>query len=137
MSRRRSREYALQMLFQWDLSGIPKEEILEIFWAGRQVRGEVRQTAEELFLKAVLEIESIDGCLHRASRNWKLERMSAVDRNVLRVAIAEFMLEETPRAVIINEAVEIARRYGTEESPEFVNGILDAVGEDLERALYE
>ena len=134
MSRRRSREYAVQMLFQWDVAEAPEKEVLDNFWGDRQIKQDVRKMAEKLFTTAVERLDDIDERLQAAARNWKLERMTAVDRNILRMAVAELLVGKTPPAVVLDEAVEIARRFGTEKSPEFVNGVLDAVRVEMERS---
>jgi N utilization substance protein B len=134
MSRRKGRELALQILFQEDLTRSDPEEIQRLFWETQPAAGSARAFAEQLFQQAVDNEELIDGLIRRHARHWRLERMAAVDRNVLRMAIAEFLFMTTPKVVVIDEAVEIARKFGTEKSPEFVNGILDAVREELERS---
>lgn len=134
MSRRKTRECALQMLFQNDMTDADPEEIRKLFWASQRAEAGERAFADHLFQKAVENREVIDGFIQRFARRWSLQRLAVVDRNLLRMAIAEFLYADTPRAVVIDEAVEIARRFGTEKSPEFINGILDAVKDELERS---
>ncbi len=130
-SRRKAREWALQMLFQQDLNEVTAEDLLELFWEGNPADPEEREFAELLF-KTTLENRShIDELIRRHAQHWRLERMAVVDRNVLRVAVSEFLYTETPHAVVIDEAIEIARRFSTAESSQFVNGILDAIREEM------
>jgi transcription antitermination protein NusB len=132
-SRRKSRELALQMLFQWEVGQHPPEEVLVTFFSGRNVQAEVKDFACSLFEGTVAEVESLDPLLGRHAEHWRLERMAAVDRNVLRLALHELLHHpETPPVVVINEALELARRFSAAESVEFVNGILDAVRKSLE-----
>lgn len=134
MSRRRAREFTLQMLFQADLAGGSPQQIRRIFWELHPAALEIRKFSDHLFLQALENQDTIDGLISQSAKRWRLDRMAAVDRNVLRLAIAEFLYTKTPRVVVIDEAVEIARRYGSEKSAEFVNGILDAIREELEKS---
>ncbi len=131
-SRRKAREFALQMLFQQDLNKVAVEEVVELFWKAHPAESENREFAELLF-KVTLENQShIDELIRGHAQHWRLERMAAVDRNVLRLAVSEFLNTDTPHVVVIDEAVEIARRFSTAESSQFVNGILDAIREEME-----
>ena len=107
--------------------------VQETFWAQRQdVDEEVRGFAEDLFRVANDRLEEIDGLIGKHAEHWRMERMAAVDRNVLRSAVAEFLgYPKTPRAVVINEAIEIARRFSSPESVTFINGVLDSVGKEI------
>ncbi len=130
-SRRKAREWALQMLFQQDLNEVIAQELLELFWEGNPADPEEREFAELLF-KTTLENRShIDELIRRHAQHWSLERMAAVDRSLLRLAVSEFLYTETPQVVVIDEAIEIARRFSTAESSQFVNGILDAIREEI------
>ncbi len=125
-SRRRARELALQMLYQYEMTAAEPEQMQAHFeeWEGA---GEaVRRFADRL-LRGVLEhLEEIDDLLARQTAHWRLERLATVDRNILRLAMYELLYEpDTPHAVAIDEAIEIAKRYGAEESARFVNGVLD------------
>ena len=132
-SRRKSRELALQMLFQWDMGGLSPEHIIATFLAAQKLDTELRNHSRFLFEGTVREAESLDGFLREHSEHWRVERMAAVDRNLLRAAVAELLAyPETPRAVVINEALEIARKFSSPESVHFVNGVLDSVGKELE-----
>lgn len=134
-SRRKSRELALQMLFQWDLGGHSPEHVLSTFLATQTAGPEVREFARRLFEGTVREIAALDPQLREGSEHWRLERMSAVDRNVLRLALYELLhCPETPPAVVMDEALELARRFSTEDSVEFVNGVLDAVRKKAAKA---
>lgn len=128
-SRRKSRELAMQMLFQADMGKQSPDEVRSTFWKAREVVEEdVRGFAEDLFRVATAREEEIDGIIETHSANWRLKRMPAVDRNVLRLAVAEMIgFRGTPFPIVINEALEIARRYSAPESINFLNGVLDAV----------
>jgi len=127
-SRRKSREYAMQMLYQWDLGGNTPEQVGATFFLERKADSEVEEFARGLFRGAVDDIERLDQLLRAHAANWRLERMAAVDRNILRMAVYELLhCPETPPHAVINEALEIARRFSGEGSVEFVNGILDTI----------
>ena len=103
--------------------------------AEKSASGEVRGFADDLFRVAIDRVAEIDGLIEKHAEHWRMERMAAVDRNLLRAAVAEFLAyPETPRAVVINEALEIARKFSSPESVHFVNGVLDSVGKELEAA---
>jgi transcription antitermination protein NusB len=135
-TRRKSRELALQMLFQADMGRQRAEEVRRTFWAERnEVGQEVRGFADDLFRTATDRNSDIDALIEGHAQHWRMERMAAVDRNILRAAVAEFLgYPKTPRAVVINEAIEIARKFSSPESVQFINGVLDSVGRDLESA---
>jgi N utilization substance protein B len=132
-TRRKSRELAMQMLFQGDLGKQKPEEVEELFWDAREdVDDETRGFADDLHRLATQREEEVDGLIQKHAQNWRLERMPVVDRNLLRTAVAEMLgYPKTPAAVIINETLEIARRYAAPESINFLNGVLDAVGREL------
>jgi N utilization substance protein B len=136
--RRKSREYALQMLFQWDITHDAIDSIITPFWETLETPEppEVVDFANVLATGAIEQVEKIDALLERHADNWRLDRMAVVDRNLLRLAIYEFLTEreggEIPAAVVINEAIEIARRFSAEGSPQFINGILDSIRKELE-----
>jgi len=133
-TRRKSRELVLQMLFQSDMGKQDADHVRRTFWAEHgSASAEVRSFADDLFLAAMARAPEIDGLIERHTEHWRMERMAAVDRNLLRAAVAELLAyPETPRAVVINEALEIARKFSTPESVHFVNGVLDSVGKELE-----
>jgi len=132
-TRRKSRELAMQMLFQGDLGKQKPEDVERVFWESRDdVDDETRGFADELHRLATRREDEVDALISRHAQNWRLERMAAVDRNVLRTAVAEMIgFPKTPAAVIINESLEIARRFAAPESVQFLNGVLDAVGREL------
>ncbi len=135
-SRRKSRELALQMLFQWEVGQHTPGKVVATFLPAHKANDEVKDFARQLFEGTVAEIDRIDPLVRRHAENWKLERMAAVDRNVLRLAIYEMLHHpETPPAVVINEALELARRFSTPDSVEFANGVLDAVRKSLASTL--
>lgn len=135
-TRRKSRELVLQMLFQADMGRQSAEDVRRTFWQERDsVGSDVQGFAEDLFRVATARTSEIDGLIERHAEHWRMERMAAVDRNVLRSAVAELLgFPKTPRAVIINEALEIARKFSAPESVQFINGVLDSVSRDLEKA---
>jgi N utilization substance protein B len=126
--RTKARECALQMLYQWDITRDPMDRVIESFWRVRSTTDETRARAERLARGAHSHLARIDEAIAAASTHWRLERIAAVDRNILRLASYELMLEPaTPSSVILDEAVEMAKRFGEGDSPPFVNGVLDAI----------
>jgi len=122
----------LQLLYQWEGERGDPSALLPTFWRGRDADSVTRQFAERLFLGAVEAVEVIDPLISSHAQHWRLERMAAIDRNLLRLAVHELRSSpRTPPAVVINEALEIARRFSGQDSVEFVNGILDAVSKTL------
>ena len=132
-TRRKSREMALQMLFQSDMGKQAPDQVRKTFWAERKtVEQDVRGFADDIFRTGTDRGEEIDALIEKHAENWRMERMATVDRNVLRTAVAEFLaFPKTPRPVIINEALEIARKFSSPESVHFINGVLDSVARDL------
>jgi N utilization substance protein B len=132
-ARRKSRELAMQMLFQADLGRQTPDEVRATFWkAADEVEPEVRGFAEDLFRVAVLHRDQIDELIVQNSKHWRLERMPAVDRNLLRMAVGEMLgFKGTPFPIVINEALEIGRRYCAPESINFLNGMLDSIARSL------
>jgi N utilization substance protein B len=130
--RRKGRELAMQMLFQADMGKQNPDEVRKTFWTAREeVEPDTRGFAEDIFRVAVAREEEIDTTIEKHSANWKLTRMSSVDRNVLRMAVAELSgFPGTPAPIVINEALEIARRYSSPESINFLNGVLDAIARE-------
>jgi transcription antitermination protein NusB len=131
--RRKSRELAMQMLFQADVGRQTPDQVQATFWrAGDSVEPEVRGFAEDLFRVAQEEQEKIDALIAAHSTHWRLDRMPAVDRNLLRMAVAELLgFKSTPFPIVINEALEIGRRYSAPESINFLNGVLDSIARSL------
>ena len=132
-TRRKSRELLLQMLFQSDMGKQGYDDVRRTFWAERgTVDKDTRGFADDLFRLASDRLTEIDGLIEKHAQHWRMDRMATVDRNVLREAVAEFLgYPNTPRAVVINEALEIARKFSTPESVQFINGVLDSVGKDV------
>ena len=133
-TRRKSRELVLQMLFQADMGKQTPHDVRQTFWKERDSVGkDVQGFADDLFRVATDRAEEIDKLIEQHAEHWRMERMAAVDRNVLRAAVAELLAySDTPRAVVINEALEIARKFSSPESVQFINGVLDSVGKELE-----
>jgi N utilization substance protein B len=130
--RRIARECALQMLYEFDVGKHSKNEILGTFWQMNDHPDKVGDFANELFEGTVERLDEIDAVIQRHTKNWRLGRMAVVDRNILRLAVFEFLSgNQTPETVVINEALEIARKYSTQESALFVNGILDSIKNEL------
>jgi N utilization substance protein B len=123
----------MQMLFQADVGRQAPDEVRATFWkAGDPVEPEVRGFAEDLFRAAVAHREEIDALIVAHSQHWRLERMAAVDRNLLRMAVGEMLaFKGTPFPIVINEALEIGRRYSAPESITFLNGVLDSIARSL------
>jgi N utilization substance protein B len=132
-TRRKSRELAMQMLFQGDLGKQTAEQVGKTFWLAREESdADTRGFAEDLYRVATVRAEEIDALIVSHLVNWRLERMPGVDRNVLRLAAAEMLgFKGTPFPIVINEALEIARRYSAPESVSFLNGVLDAMAKEL------
>ncbi len=118
----------MQMLYQWELGGNAPEQVAASFFLERKAASDVESFARELFRGAVNDIKQLDPLIREHAANWRLERMAAVDRSILRVAVYELVhCPETPPHAVIDEALEIARRFSGEGSVEFVNGILDTI----------
>ena len=132
-TRRKSRELAMQMLFQGDLGKHTPEQVLALFWPSRDdVDAETRAFADDLYRVATVRAPEVDALIESHAQNWRLERMAVVDRNLLRAAVAEMLAyPNTPPAIVINESLEIARRYAAPESVQFLNGVLDAIARTL------
>jgi transcription antitermination protein NusB len=132
--RRRAREYALQLLFQLDLSPSTLDAAVEAFWSDKKVSDTVRAFAEEIVRGTMDRREALDEVLASMTLNWRITRMAVVDRNVLRMALYEFLFQpDTPRVVVIDEAIEVAKKFGNDESGPFINGVLDAIRIRLEQ----
>jgi N utilization substance protein B len=134
-SRHKSRERALQMLFLWDLSRQPADDIRESYYDlvkhGEPGAAPRDSFAEALFRGVVASPGELDARIARHAEHWRIERMAAVDRNILRLAVCEMATMGTPPPVVIDEAIELARRFSNEEAAQFVNGVLDAVRREL------
>jgi N utilization substance protein B len=143
--RTRSREFALQILYERDIASTPTDDAMEDFWQDRsdlalssaekmsleddKKEPEVREYTERLVRGVAENLSVIDATIERFAENWEMSRMACVDRNILRLGTYEILyVDEIPMKVAINEAVELAKRYGEADSSKFVNGILDRIG---------
>jgi N utilization substance protein B len=137
--RHRARESALQILYQWDVGKIDVDRAIETFFARQwpdavPPSDELRRVAGNLARETVARIGPIDALVAETAERWRPERMAVIDRLILRMAIGELMRgPDTPHAVVINEALELARTFSTEDAVKFINGMLDAVRKKLER----
>lgn len=126
--RSRAREYALKILYQIDISKDTYQDVLNNFWSDSKIEKTIKEFTNRIVAGTMENILRIDKIIARYATNWQIKRMAVVDRNILRLATYELLfLEEIPPKVSINEAVEIAKRYGDIESGKFVNGILDKI----------
>jgi len=127
-ARRKARELALQMLFQHDLSGNQPDAILATFEDLQKSKPNTKEFATKIFRGTVDNLTKIDDMIQAQADNWRLSRMAVVDRNIIRMSVYEFLHEtDTPKLVIIDEAIEIAKKFGTQKSSQFINGILDGI----------
>ena len=134
-SRRKARECALQMLFAADVAETPADEVVRSYWAElgeTDLDVTAREFATRLASRTLSNLELLDERIRSRAEHWRISRMAVVDRNILRLAVYEFLYEPTPRTVAINEALEIARRFSTYEATQLINGILDAIKRDLD-----
>ncbi|MEO0250497.1 MAG: transcription antitermination factor NusB [candidate division WOR-3 bacterium] len=134
-SRRKAREAAMQMLYQHDLAQQPIDELFETYWNEMREDADegTRQYANMLVQGTIESLDRVDRLIGTKAENWRLERMAIVDRNILRLAVYEFLyVRDAPKVVVINEAIEIARRYSTYEATQFINGLLDAIRREVE-----
>jgi transcription antitermination protein NusB len=135
-TRRKARECALQMLFAADVMKTVGDRLTRDYWnelGEPEIDDATREFANRLALGTLRELEKVDERIRSRAEHWRIPRMAIVDRNILRLAVFEFLYEETPHTVVINEALEIARRFSTFEATQFINGILDAIKHDLEK----
>lgn len=133
--RRKGRECALQMLFQFDIAHPTVPELLKTYWEElNESPDDIRGFADKLTVGVIDHMDEIDRMIRLRTEHWRISRMAVVDRNLLRLAVYEFLHEaDTPKTVVINEALEIARRFSTYEATQFINGILDGIKRDLEQ----
>ncbi len=133
-ARRSGREAALQMLFAVEASGASADQEIALFWRHFEAEPEGKAYADDLVRGVTQKREEVDARIASASVNWRLERMTRVDRNVMRLGGYELMFRlDVPRAVILDEAVELAKSFGSEESSAFVNGVLAKIADDVAR----
>lgn len=130
--RHKSREFALQMLFEWDMGHEEPVRIEQHFWKAARAAEQTRKFAHELFEGAVAHAGAADGMVAQLSENWRLDRLAAIDKSILRLAIYEFRFGTAPPKVVIDEALELAKKFSSEEAPAFLNGVLDAALKKLE-----
>jgi N utilization substance protein B len=132
--RRKSREFALQLLYQWDQRRESPEIIEEHFWKSARATAETRQFAHQLFVGAAAAAPQLDKLITAHAANWRLERMGAIDRSLLRLGAYELRFATAPPNVVLDEAVELAKSFSDAEAPAFVNGILDAIHKEFSPA---
>ena len=133
-ARTTGREAALQMIFALEANSGGVERVIAQFWRETPGDPEGREYAERVVRGVAADLDKLDATIRKASTNWRIERMARVDRNVLRLGAWELaQIEDVPRAVILDEAVELAKRFGSEDSGSFVNGVLDRIASDLGR----
>lgn len=127
-ARRKARELALQMLYQYDLSSNPPQQIVDTFEELQKSKPNTREFATKIFQGTIDNLAKIDEMIAAQADNWRIARMAVVDRNIIRMSIFELLEEsETPKLVIIDEAIEIGKKFGTQKSSQFINGILDGI----------
>jgi N utilization substance protein B len=127
-ARRKARELALQMLYQYDLSANPPQQIVDTFEELQKSKPNTREFATKIFQGTIDNLAKIDEMIAAQADNWRIARMAVVDRNIIRMSIYELLEEsETPKLVIIDEAIEIGKKFGTQKSSQFINGILDGI----------
>jgi N utilization substance protein B len=130
--RREGRELALQILYALDLNPLKTQEAFQLFRENSRSAAQVRIFAEELVAGVTANCDEIDNLIAGTSKNWAISRMAKVDLNILRLAVFELIYRiDIPRNVTINEAIEVAKKFGTEDSPAFINGILDEIAASL------
>lgn len=131
--RRKARESTLQILFQLEFDDSEPENVFASFWRERKASKEIKEYSQWLVEGIVSHQERIDHLIQSVSANWRIARMAIVDRNILRIAVFELLYEENVApAIVINEALEITKKYSSEEAATFVNGILDAARKKIE-----
>jgi transcription antitermination protein NusB len=138
-SRHQAREAAVQMLYQWEIGKVSMLEVMQTYWMpglsdDQPLSDDLRQFATKLTNGVAATVEQIDPMIAEAAENWRIERMAVMDRIILRLAVYEFLHQpETPSRVIINEALELARTFSTDDAVRFINGILDSIRRTLAR----
>jgi N utilization substance protein B len=125
--RRKSREFAMQMLFQWEMSPQDTRKLELKFWKGAKAAEETEKFANELFEGALRHVEELDALIAQHCQNWKAERLAAIDRAILRLSIHELLAAKYDHKVVINEAVDLAKKFSGDEAGPFVNGMLDNI----------
>ena len=126
--RTKSREYALQMLYQADIRRLPPQQVIEEFWQREAPPEDIKGFATQLFSSTAAHLDEIDALISSHADNWDMKRMAVIDRNILRLGVCELLhMNDAPPKVCINEAIELAKRFGDADSGKFINGILDAI----------
>jgi len=121
----------MQMLFQWDMSQQDLSKLEAKFWKSAKAADKTRSFANKLFEGAAKDVSVLDAVIVKHANNWRFERLAAIDRAILRLAIHEMNGTDTPPKVVLNEAVDLAKKFSSEDSGAFVNGVLDAVHKSL------
>ena len=133
--RRKAREYALQILYALDLNPAATGDFLKVFWEINETKPEIVEYTSILVNGTLANQEKIDALISSHSSHWKIDRMPATDRNILRIGTYELLEEQTvPPKAVINEAIEIAKKFGTTDSATFINGVLDSIHQELQKA---
>lgn len=132
--RYKAREYAMQMLFQWEMSPKEPQKLVEQFWKAASAADLTEDFANEIFLGAANEIKELDALIRKHCDNWKFERLPAIDRAILRLGIYELRANTAPRRTVFSEAVELAKKYSGEDSARYLNGVLHAVSKVVKPA---
>jgi N utilization substance protein B len=133
--RRKAREYALQILYAIDLNPVSTPDFLKVFWEINEAKSEIKEYASHLVKGTLKNLQRIDPLISAHSSHWKIDRMPATDRNILRIGTYELLEEHTvPPKAVINEAIEIAKKFGTTDSATFINGVLDSIHQELLKA---
>ncbi len=126
--RHKAREYALQALYMFETVNSPLEELSSLNWLNREIPEDVKKFAVSIINGSIEKLDFIDNIIKKYSKNWKFERLSAIDKSILRLSIFTLLfLPDIPSAVVINEGVELGKTYGGESSGQFINGILDSI----------
>ena len=124
----------MQMLFQWEMSQQEPSKLQAKFWRSAKAAANTREFANRLFEGAIKEVPTLDELIRKHTENWRFERLAAIDRAILRLAMHELRVGDTPPKVVLNEAVELAKKFSSDESGPFVNGVLDAFRKSLSDA---
>ena len=131
--RHKSREFALQMLFQWEMSPQEPARLEEKFWRSARAAESTRVFANQLFEGAAAEASALDALISKHAENWRLERIAAIDKAILRLAVHELRNGQTPPKVVLDEAIELAKTFSSEDAASFINGVLDSIRKSLQR----
>jgi N utilization substance protein B len=130
--RHKSREFALQMLFEWDMTHQEPAGVEQNFWKSARAADSTRKFANQLFEGTVSQVDAADKLVTELSEHWRLDRLATIDRNILRLAIYELTFGTAPAKVVVDEALELAKKFSSAEAPAFLNGVLDAAGKKLQ-----